>query len=49
MYLYTLFDNPQIEIINNTNRIINTGEQITLDWYLSSTTIDYCPNDTIRF
>lgn len=41
-------DNAQVMIVNQADMIITIGEQITLGWYLSESTINSWPNDTIK-
>ena len=40
-------DNPQVLVLNQTDMILNTGELIDLQWYLSENTINSWSNATI--
>ena len=40
-------DNAQVMVLNQNNMILTTGESIVLQWYLSETTMNAWPNETI--
>ena len=41
-------DNAQITVLNRTSIIVSTGVSLTLGWYLSDTSMDIWPNNTVR-
>ncbi|CAF3872200.1 unnamed protein product [Rotaria sordida] len=42
-------DNTQVIILNRTDMILTIGDRLILGWYLSETTMNNWPNNTIRF
>ena len=47
-YGFTSTDDVQLRIYNQTNTIITVGQQTTFEWYLSETTINSWPKNTMR-
>ncbi len=47
-YGFSLMSNTEVILNNHTDMIIKVGEQITLTWFLSETTMNNWLNDTIK-
>lgn len=47
-YGVSFTENAQVTILNRTDIIITTGSPVILGWYLSETTMNWWPNDTVR-